>query len=552
MASKLLNIEVGDRLTKVCLSAKHGKTFQILDSFMFETPDKAVADGQVVNPAALAERLGQELEAHGANDVRSAVFTLSSAKVATREVMLPPVKDNRIKTVVETNAADYFPVDMSTYRVSCNLLERVGGETPGCRVLVMAAPRMLLESCIRLAEAAGLQTEAIDFCGNSQYQVLRGIRDEGVVMYVDVNVTNTFVTFLRDGVLLLQRNFAVGGDELVTAALHAAGRGDGEYLKTLQDTRDAGFLNSVLTADQQSDSISRLVSGIVRSADFFKSDHMDTPVSKVVVMGTCGDIAGLREEIEREIGLDTVGLHDVEGIHFVANSVEGVSSYISCIGSLVAPLDLLPEEFRAQKKKRRKDASTANPIRTGAVLCALCVLVGIGLSAFSVLRYFKALDRQQQLEQRIAELDYVGQTYQTYVNYQKTQQSLEVVGAYADNPNAGLSDFLTELEQKMPSGVLMLAATCDSDGVSMNITAPGLEEAAVVISQLRSFETIQQMTVSAITESTDDTGYTTASFSVSCGYQAPETQDQAAAAQSSAAAGSGQTDQAAQSAQSAQ
>ena len=62
---------------------------------------------------------------------------MASAKVASREVLLPPVKDNRIKTVIETNAADYFPVDMSNYRVSYSLLERVTGDNPGCRVLVM-------------------------------------------------------------------------------------------------------------------------------------------------------------------------------------------------------------------------------------------------------------------------------------------------------------------------------------------------------------------------------------------------------------------------------
>ena len=113
------------------------------------------------------------------------------------------MKENRIKSVIETNASDYFPVDMSNYRVSYSLLERVeGGENPGSRVLVMAAPRVLLESYVKLAEAAGLVIEAIDFCGNSQYQVLRGIKGEGTVMYVDVNVNNTFVTFMNDGVML--------------------------------------------------------------------------------------------------------------------------------------------------------------------------------------------------------------------------------------------------------------------------------------------------------------------------------------------------------------
>lgn len=529
MAAKVLNIEVGDRLVKVCVSARHGKSFQILDSFMFAAPEGCVSDGQIADPAPLAERLRQELDGRGAAEVKNAVFTLTSAKVANREVLLPPVKDNRIKTVVETNASDYFPVDMSGYRVSCNLLERVSGETPGCRVLVMAAPRLLLEGYVRLAEAAGLQLDAIDFCGNSQYQVLRGIQDEGVVMYVDVNVTNTFVTFMRGHVLLLQRNFPVGGDELITAALHAAGRGDGEYLKTLQDAEDDAFLNDLLTADQQNESLSRLVSGIVRSADFFKSDHTEDPAVKVVLMGTCSRLSGLRAMIEHEIGLNTVLLHDVAGIQFVANSAEGVSSYISCIGSLVAPLDLLPEEFRAQKRRRAKREPDKDPIRTGALICAACVLVGVLASGFAVFRYFRALSEKAAMDARMEELSYVRDTYQTYIDYRSTDESLQVIGSYAQDPNSRLTAFLSELERKMPSSILVLSATCDAQGVTMNITTPGLEEADVVVSQLRSFESITQMDVGTITESTDETGVETASFSVSCGYYAEETEESTAA-----------------------
>lgn len=142
-SGRLLNIEVGDRLIKVCVSARRGKNYQILDSFMFQTPDNAVIDGMISDPAAVAAALTGQLKEHSAQDAKNALFTLSSAKVANREILLPPMKDNRIKSVVETNASDYFPVDMSSYRVAYSLLERVTGDNPGCRVLVMAAPKAL-------------------------------------------------------------------------------------------------------------------------------------------------------------------------------------------------------------------------------------------------------------------------------------------------------------------------------------------------------------------------------------------------------------------------
>lgn len=74
----------------------------------------------------------------------------------------------------------------------------------------------------------------------------------------------------------------------------------------------------------------------------------------------------------------------------------------------------------------------------------------------------------------------------------------------------------------MPSSILVLSATCDSKGVTMNITVPSFNEAAVVISQLRSFDSIAVIQVSTIAEKKDEAGATTASFSVSCGYPAPQ------------------------------
>ncbi|MGM9521961.1 MAG: pilus assembly protein PilM [Oscillospiraceae bacterium] len=537
MATKVLNIETGDHITKVCVAEKRSKSYQISNSFLFRTPSGAVRDGQVVNVESMAEELRRQLKDHGASGVKTVTFTLTSTKVASREVILPPVKDQRIKSVVETNAADYFPVDMSGYCIAHCLLERQGGDNPGCRVQVTAAPRILLESYASLAEATGLTLEAVDYCGNSQYQVLRTLSEEGVVMYVDVNVSNTFVSFMKNGVLLMQRNISAGGNEILSSLLEAGGKDPQEFLSVLGDAARSEYLDGLLPREQQEDCLNRLVTGIARSADFFKSGHASIPVTKVVLMGVCGAIAGLREMVQKEIGLETVTLQDVNGIRFVANSVGGINAYISCVGSLVAPLELLPESMRGGQKKKSKKDRRNESLTAGVVACLVLTVLAAGLAGFSVKGYFSALQQQEQLEQRLQELDYVSQTVETYETYQVTEATLNEIRAYSESHNAYLVDFLEELERKMPSSMLLLSAVCDEQGVTMNIVTPGMEEANVVISQLRTFESIKQMTISTITESTDEGGFTTASFSVSCGYEEPVQEQQNAGTVQSDTAG---------------
>ena len=536
--AKVLNIEVGDRVTKVCVSEKNKKTYQISNCFLVQTPVGAVRDGQILQIDVMADVLRTALKENGASSVKNVTFTLSSTKVASREVMLPPVKDNRIKSVVETNASDYFPVDMSGYCIAHTLLERVSGDAPGCRVQVTAAPRPLLEGYAALAEASGLMLDAIDYCGNSQYQVLRTLPGQEVVMYVDVNVSNTLVTFMQDGVMMMQRNINFGGDELVGAVMDATGKEDSQFLSVLQNADQADYLNQYMSVGQQEECLSRLVSGISRSADFFKSNRSAVVISKVVLLGVCGSLAGLADMVKDALDTETVTLKEVNGINFVANSVGGVNSYISCIGSLVQPLELLPEELRGvAKKKKAKASRKSDSIVGGVVACILLSALGLGLAGYSVVRYSSAQNEKARLEQRIQELDHVRVTADLYENYQTTQSVLAQLRAYSQTHNASLVAFLEELEHKMPSTLLLMSAVCDEEGVILNIVTPGMEEADVVIKQLRSFESIKQMEVSTITETFDEVGLSSTTFSVRCGYNAPETENVEAPAPAANTAG---------------
>ena len=426
----------------------------------------------------------------------------------------------------QTNKSDYFPVDMSGYCIAHTLLERVeSGDHPGCRVQVTAAPRPLLEGYAALAEAAGLLLDAIDYCGNSQYQVLQSLPGEEVVMYVDVNVSNTLVTFMQNGIMMMQRNINFGGDELVGTVMEAAGKDNDEFLTVLEQSNTFEYLDQYLPRSQQEECLSRLIGGISRSADFFKSNRSAVEISKVVLLGVCSDIAGLKDLVQHALDTEAVSLQDVSGINVVANSVGGVNAYISCIGSLVKPLDLLPEELRgvAQKKKNKRERKS-DSIKAGVIICVLLSVLGAGLAGFAVFQYKSAQNEQAKLEQRIQELDHVRVTAETYETYLETEAALNQIRAYSQTHNAYLVDFLEELERKMPSALLLMSAVCDEEGVTMNMVTPGMEEADVVIKQLRSFESIKHLEVSTITESTDEGGISSATFSVHCGYNVPETE----------------------------
>ena len=79
-----------------------------------ECPKSMVDDSTVTQPEAFAGFL--KLQLSGANiHVRDCIFTLPADKLMTREVVLPDLADARIRQIVETNAAEYFPINLSDY-----------------------------------------------------------------------------------------------------------------------------------------------------------------------------------------------------------------------------------------------------------------------------------------------------------------------------------------------------------------------------------------------------------------------------------------------------
>jgi len=516
--AKVLNIEIGDRLTKVCCTVKKKRTYQILESFMFQMPDGYVTDGVVENPEALAGVLRAQLDAHGLGDIKNVIFALSSGRIASREVKLPPMKEKLIADVIRTNATDYFPVDLTNYHVTYSLVETVKGAEPGCRVNVMAAPVSLLAGYFNVAKAAGLSIQAIDASGNSHYQALKGIGEKSVTMYIDVDCTGSFVSFMQGDNLLMQRTFAYGGDEMIARYMVMSGKSADQYLEALRElTVDTGIPVAVpapVSEQEVETSLGRLVSSVARSIDYFNSNHWEIAAQQIVLMGPCGKLVGLRELITAATGLPTMYIDELPGAVAMTNSAENASCYISCIGSSIKPVDLMPQTLVTKGKPEKNEQS----MRSGVFCCSALVFLAIVLSAFAIFKYQEANRQLEDTKSQIESLEYAEDVYLTYLSYQKGQAAVQTITGLAEQPNSRLTEFYKELEKKMPSSILLLSATCTNEGVSMNVTTGSYTDAAAVIKQFRSFESISVVDVTSVSRADDERGGERVSFSVTCTY----------------------------------
>lgn len=521
MAAKVLNIEVCDQTISVCRTAQKGKSVQIFDSFLFPTPDGCVSDGVILNAPLLANELKKQLSVHGIPKTRNVVFALLSSKIAVREVKLPPMKRKLISTAIRTNSEDYFPIDLKNYHITYSVLDTASSAKPYNRILVMAAPISMLEGYFLLADKAGLNVKAIDSSGNSQYQALKCIEYKGVTVYVDVGSSSSVVSFIRERKLLLQRTFAFGAGDLLSHYMSVSGKPHDNYLELLNETNitHPDFMADKLLslADIQTD-LERLVSGLMRSIDYFNSSQWDAAASRVVLVGINRHILGLKELVAESTGLETLYLDEISEFSEFTNGAAEASTYINCIGSSLDPLDLIPKQFLPARRITIDDESSS--VVPGVIMCGIIVFGAILISLSSWLGYASTVNDLQNIQAEVNSLQPAKQMFGDYVAYQNTQQAVNALAAQTKTPNAQLVAFFKELEEKMPSSILLLSAACTNNGVALNITVGSYTDAASVISSLRSFKSIAVVETNSLSSSENEAGDERVAFSVICIYGA--------------------------------
>ena len=519
MATKVLGIEIGDSLIKVCETNMGGGTRKVFGCAMFQTPPDAVTDGDINDIEAVAAVIKDNLRKAGIKN-KKVVFTIASARIATREVVLPPVRDNRIKALVEANASDYFPVDMSNYQIAYTLQERkMTGQDAGCKVLVMAAPISILEGYFSLATLLGYQIQALDYIGNSQYRLLETLPSDGTTMYVDIDNAYSITTVVRKNKMLMQRMFPSGVEDYVLSYMNSAGKESEDYLASVKDLSSEYFMpefKQPATMTELEENLSRLVGNITRIADFFNSSNWETPIDQLVLTGVGAPLIGLRNAIAETTGLKVNVLTRLEKISASGGLAAQMPQYISCLGATVNPVDLIPERYSKKKKEKHKKKES---ISLGVTLLLVCILAAFGLCANAYLNYQDALFEKQQLEDKVSELAFTENVYNNYLAYNKYLDDINALEALIQSPNDGLLDFIAELEEKMPAEVNILSASCTQESISMNITVTSKTAAAKTIQQLRLFTTIGQIIVGEITEETDEAGIKSVQFSVDCIYR---------------------------------
>ena len=510
--AKILSIYVTPEITTICEISKAGKNVNLYNVYKVNTPKGCVDDGTIIDAAPLAEAIKQVLPEKGFKR-RKIAFTISSRRIANKEIVLPYIKNKRkITEIITSNARDYFPMsNINDYVYEYTILEVF--EDNGrkqYRLSAVAVQKEQLNSYHELAAKIGLDIETIDYYGNSVFQIMKQQMEEGNTLVLQIEKEMTHVSIMAGKAQVFRRTVPFGENVIVQGIAELKSVSEEEAYHVLHTGEN---IRARLTGEEYKEVVRDIVSSVIRVVDFHVSRNPEMAINTVKIFGEGESLAAISDAMERELNIPVSSPKTLAGVNIKIKEEfdeENAMIYLPNLGAILASLDL---RIEAEEKKS-----------TNSSRILLIALIGSGVISLSIvavtfMNYFDLIGRKVQLQSDIKEIEHIEQLF---LEYERTNSELATIKTYYDStrsPNESLYQFIMDLEQIMPESVGITQFDSKEGEVTMTGIARGKEPIAAFVMELKKISYISDVFVRDMTDTYDEVGVPTSIFNMTFKFQ---------------------------------
>lgn len=553
MAKHVLSIEIGTQVTKIVEIDYKKKNPHVYRAVSFATPEGVIEDGVIRDKDVLAVAFRNELAEAGMKE-KSVVFSIASSKIATREVTLPNVKENKIGALVQATAQEYFPIDLTDYTLAYSLLETIKeGKEKSYKVLLLAAPDDLVDNYYNFAKEMDFNIEALDYFGNGSMQVLK---KEIVLDYcacIQISGNTTMINFMNEGQQLMQRTIPQGifnvaeamvlsdecmiedmdtacealcRDKLVCRSLDYRGLDDDESIVSARMTEEQWRQQEASKSSRKvvTDAIGEILLSVLRVIDFFKSKYQGVELTSIYITGMGCKVAGIEELFENELNIPTQRMEHLVNVSFPRHFSEGLynqTEYIAVVGAAIAPVGF-------KSKNVTTSGAGADALRNAQLVFGLAVICAIAMSTFSFLQYNTEKQKNDDLNARKQSLSYINSVFEENEGIKNVYSQVSSLYNATETQNENLNSLVKQLEANLPRTMTVSFLQSNDDGINMTITSETDISIARMLMNLESMEmedkdgqkipVLTNISIPAVTAADADDGSTEYNFTVSAQY----------------------------------
>ena len=311
-------IDFGARSIKVAKLNKMSDGYELDNYGIKLSPEGAIANGEILNTAVVAETLIKLLKDSGIKD-NKAIVAITGQKVIIREIALPIMEDKELMAGVMWEAPKYVPYDLKESIVDAEkvdeFVEKDGNKM--MRVLLVATPKSIIQPYMEVLKKARIVPKIVDVVSSANIRVFKNHlttkkekKQEGTIIdiIISIGASSTILSLVEKGNLKFTRNILVGGNDITKTIAKSLNLSFAKAEKLKRKTKLVlGPVGPEAVKEEEVESekiivkiLNQITTEVRKSLSYYKTQSQRVKYNKIVFSGGCANIVNIEKYLSEQ------------------------------------------------------------------------------------------------------------------------------------------------------------------------------------------------------------------------------------------------------------
>ncbi len=322
----MIGIDIGSKSIKIVELQKEGAGFSLNASGIVGYTGTTIEKMTDEKEMAVIGQIIKKLHAEAGVSSKEVVISIPEPQVFTRTIRFPLLTDAEIASAVKWESEQYIPIPVNEAVIQHTILER--NETaspPEVLVLLVAAPRVVVEKYTKVITMAGLTPVAVE---TELIALTRSLAPaDKTVLLVDLGATSTDIAIVKNSLLSFSRSIPIAGEAFTRAVSQSLGvnaQQAEEYKKTygLDEKQLEGKVKNAL------DPILRLVVDEIKKAiHYYQTEEKGATPNAIVVSGGTSGMPQIITMLTELLGMEVLIANPFRNIQMNPETAKRLAPY---------------------------------------------------------------------------------------------------------------------------------------------------------------------------------------------------------------------------------
>jgi type IV pilus assembly protein PilM len=305
----VFGLDIGSHTVKLVQLSGHAKHANVVGYGHAAFSPDAITEGIISDPEPIAAAIKEAVAkpSGGKISARRTILSVPVAKMFTRTLQLPPkMKQVELDQAVHFEAEQYVPVPSNDLYVDYEVISDITKQTDHTEVLMVAAPRAIIDSYIKLFDYLDVDVAAIETGLTAITRAMVAGQDNQTSLIVDFGTGSADMAIYEQSIRVTG-SFAVGGGALTQTLVKQLGitTEQANEIKYRFGIKASGLQPKIVEALKPQ--LATVTTEMKKVLKYYQErSENKTKIGAMILTGGTSAMPGLDEYLSKELGIPAV------------------------------------------------------------------------------------------------------------------------------------------------------------------------------------------------------------------------------------------------------